>query len=180
MRVNVRMVFLGAVVAVSAACSSHEAAPPKVASLSSPAGASASASPDGRPRYRLDMTEAERTALQAPYLKCMSRHGVPVTRIRGGDAPRPSGDTVDKANRACENLLPLPPWEEDAENPQAADFQLKVVACLRKKGVRYVELSRDTSSGVVGPVLGGQHNDQDSIKKGMALIPECEREVAGH
>src|SRR4051812_1494190 len=176
--VIVRAVLLGAVAAASAACSSSKAAPPKVASLSSPPAASASASWDGRPRLRLDMTDAERTAAQAPYLKCMTQHGVPVLRVRGGEAARPSGDALDRANRACEQLLPLPPWEEDARNPQAADFQLKVVVCLRKKGVKYVSLSKDTSSGIVGPALGGQHNDQDSIRKGMALIPECEREVA--
>ncbi|MDN3357296.1 hypothetical protein [Actinomadura sp. DC4] len=180
MPVPVRLVLLGAVVAVSTACSSHPAAPPKVASLSTPTRASASPSSGDRLRYRLDMTDADRTALQAPYLKCMSQHGVDVMRTRSGDAPRPSGDTMDKANRACESLLPLPPWEEDARNPHAADFQLKVVACLRKKGVKYVGLSKDTSSGVVGPALGGRQSDQDSIRKGMALIPGCEREVARH
>lgn len=178
--VTVRALLIVAVVAMSAACSSRDPAPPKVASLSRPPSAPASAPPDGRPRYRLDMTTAERTAMLVPYEKCMSQHGVPVIRIRQGNAPLPSRDTVDKANRACEHLVPLPPWEEDAKNPHAADFQLKVVACLRKKGVKYVELSKDTSSGMVGPALGGEHNDQESIDKGMALIPKCEREVAGH
>jgi hypothetical protein len=173
-----RTVLLGAVVAVSTACSSHAATPPKVASLSSPTGAPASASPDARLRYRLDMTDAERDALQAPYLKCMSQHGVDVIRTRSGDAPRPSDDTVKKASRACDPLLPLPPWEEDARNPHAADFQLKVVTCLRKKGVKDVELSKDTSSGTVGPAFGGKNNDQESVEKGMALVSECEREVA--
>jgi hypothetical protein len=178
--VTVRTVLLGAVVAVSTACSSHAAAPPKVASVSSPTGAPASASPDGRARYRLDMTDAEREELDAPYLKCMTQHGVDVMKTRRGEVPRPSDDTVTKANRTCENLLPLQPWERDIKNPHAADFQLKVVACLRKRGVKHVELSTDPSSGTVGPAFGGPNNDQESIEKGMALTSECEREVARH
>jgi hypothetical protein len=123
------------------------------------------------------MTDQDRQDMYRPYTKCMSDHGVQVLAQRTGSAPRADQKTQDAAAKACDPLLPLPPWEEDASNPEAMDFAKKVVDCLRAKGVKKVEVS--TNDGIVGPSLGGPGNDQDSIDKGMKLTPQCEREVAG-
>jgi hypothetical protein len=96
-----------------------------------------------------------------------------------GSGPTTNPAKAKNAGKVCEPKLPLPAWEIDANNPDALDFGRKVVQCLKDKGVKYVELSTDTSSGVVGPSLGGKQNDMASITKGMDLMPECQREVAG-
>lgn len=124
------------------------------------------------------MTEDEQKALREPYLKCMSEHGVDVMRTRAGEAPKPDQAKLDAAVQACDPLLPLPPWENDASNPAAFDFNRRVVTCLRAKGVRYVEVSRNTDDGIVGPSFGGEQNDQESITRGLELTPQCQREVA--
>ncbi|MFD1051139.1 hypothetical protein ACFQ1S_39215, partial [Kibdelosporangium lantanae] len=128
-------------------------------------------------RYRLDMTDQERQDLVRPYTKCMSDHGVNVIGQRQGTVPKADRQTSDRASKACDPLLPGPPWEEDASNPQAMDFAKKVVDCLRAKGVKNVEVSSD--SGMVGPSFGGTVNDQESIAKGMELTQVCQKEVAG-
>lgn len=164
---------------------------PEVATLDSPtpvgkadSSQPATADPDaGRPRERIDMTEADRQRLYAPYLQCMKDHGAELDlspKKAGSNQSRVKNpQNADAAGRACQGKLPLPPWEVDANNPDALDFGRKVVQCLKNKGVRYVELSNGTDSGIVGPSFGGPNNDQESIKKGLDLTPACEREVAG-
>jgi hypothetical protein len=166
---------------VATACGSQPTAQPKVATLatpsSTPSSTTASPAPAERARYRLDMTDQERQDLLRPYTRCMQDHGVNVIGQRQGTAPKADQQTADKAAEACDPLLPLPPWEEDATNPEAMDFAKKVVDCLRAKGVRYVEVS--SNSGMVGPSFGGSANDQESITRGMELTPVCAKEVAG-
>ncbi|MFC0623161.1 hypothetical protein [Kribbella deserti] len=138
-----------------------------------------------RPRERIDMTNAERTRMYEPYLNCLNDHGV--TQLRGkqtkpgilGDNPAIDRKKKEAAGKACESKLPLPAWEIDSNNPDALEFARKVVACLKAKGVKYVEVAPDTGSGIVGPSLGGKNNHQPSITKGLDLMPECQREVAG-
>jgi hypothetical protein len=134
------------------------------------------------------MTDADRDRLYQGYLACLKDNGVDVLSERskpkepgvlgsGGRTTDPA--KAKKAGAACANKLPLPAWEIDAKNPDAIDFGRKVVQCLKTKGVKYVELSTGNDSGIVGPSLGGPQNDAESIRKGMDLTPECQREVAG-
>lgn len=136
-----------------------------------------------RPRERLDTTPEEFQALLGPYNRCLEEQGFPNKTGAGGDAPvgRPrvaSPEELEKfeaANRICEpQFYPLPPWEKDPANPEARDFALNVVRCLKDKGVRYVEVSEDG----ISLALGGDQNDPRSISLGLDLAPECERKVA--
>ena len=149
-------------------------------------GDAASTPPGGTaPRERLDMTSAELEALAQPYQDCMNSNGAPSkdekmdadARVRAGVATAPAGD-YDKALAACQQLLPLPPWEEDRSNPDAQAFMQAVVDCLHGKGIKYVEIDGDASSPRISLALGGPNNDSDSITRGMDLIPQCEREVS--
>lgn len=138
----------------------------------------------GRPRERIDMTDADRKRLYAPYMSCLKDNGIDTSKRGQEPGVLGSGPTTDPkkaktAGKVCEPKLPLPAWEIDANNPDALDFGRKVVQCLKDKGVKYVELSTDNSSGIIGPSLGGPQNDMQSITKGMDLMPECQREVAG-
>jgi hypothetical protein len=161
----------------------------KVPSLKTPTPGKASGTraidPDaGRPRERIDMTEADRTRLYQPYLDCLKDNGIDPSKRGQESGVLGSGATTDpakakNAGKVCEPKLPLPAWEIDANNPDALDFGRKVVQCLKDKGVKYVELSTGSDTGVVGPSLGGKNNDPESIRKGMDLTPECQREVAG-
>ncbi|WP_344158877.1 hypothetical protein [Kribbella yunnanensis] len=186
------------VVALAAGCSAskadtqaHTANAPDVATLVTPTPGKSSSTkatpkdPDaGRVRERIDMTDADRRRLLEPYLQCMKDNGIDVMAQRKeagvlGSGPTTNPQKAKTAGKVCEPKLPLPAWEVDANNPDALDFGRKVVQCLKDKGVKYVELSKDTSSGIVGPALGGKNNDMQSITKGMDLMPECQREVAG-
>lgn len=132
----------------------------------------ASATPQAeRPRERLDDTEEDTKARYKPYEKCMLEHGVDVHRERAGTT---KSGKVGEASRACDALMPLPPWELDPANPEAKDFARDVVKCLKEKGVRYVEVGSDGT----GWAFGGKDNDSDSISKGLKYSPACEREVA--
>lgn len=163
----------------TAACSSAPDTPTKnesqVATLQSSAPvATKSAEQEKAPRYRLDDTAADRLAKLEPYDKCMRDHGVDVMRERQGKVARSSDSKIKEAGQACDPLLPLVPWEEDPANPEAKDFARDVVACLKGKGVKEVELNDEGT----GWSYGGTGNDSESIDKGMALAPTCEREVA--
>ncbi|QTE31028.1 hypothetical protein [Pengzhenrongella sicca] len=132
------------------------------------------------------MTSAELEALSLPYQDCMIANGAP---FKGGnaeaDGQQPmtgpataSAGDYDQALAACQQLLPLPPWEEDRSNPDAQAFVQAVVDCLHGKGIKYVEIDGDASSPTFDLSLGGPNNDSDSITRGMDLIPECQREVS--
>jgi hypothetical protein len=162
---------------------------PEIATLTTPTPgrttSKATQDPDaGRPRERIDMTEADRKRLYAPYMACLQDNGIDPSKRGQTSGPLGSGQVTDPkkaktAGKVCEPKLPLPAWEIDANNPDALDFGRKVVQCLKDKGVKYVELSTGKDTGIVGPSLGGPKNDMESITKGMNLMPECQREVAG-
>jgi hypothetical protein len=178
-----RTALVAAVVILGAtACSSSSgdatsaAGKPEVATLrsadpvASPASSSAAAQ---APRERLDDTEADWQALIKPYDDCMKRHGLGAKGARL-DGTMPSKAVTDAANKECQPMYPLPPWELDPANPEAKDFARDVVKCLKAKGVKYVEVNADGP----GWSFGGPQNDAKSISKGMELSPACEREVA--
>ncbi|ONI81338.1 hypothetical protein ALI144C_20920 [Actinosynnema sp. ALI-1.44] len=169
-------VLLGAA-AVGACSAQPEAVPPQVASVrtsdTSPPVSGRQA--QERPRFRIDMTDDEQKALYDPYRKCMSEHGI---AVRDPTVPKPPKDKLDAAAKACDPLLPLPAWENDINNPEAFDFNRRVVSCLRAKGVKFVEVDKNEESGMVGPSFGGPQNDQDSIDKGLKFTSKCEQEVA--
>jgi hypothetical protein len=157
----------------------------EVASLAKPSGAAAgSASAQDRPRLRLDMSPADITIAMEPWTKCLAEHGVPdKKKILDGTAQRPSGEVRNAAEKACVSKEPLPPWELDRANPDAADFAHRVVLCLRGRGVKYVEVkdsdpADDHGVPTYGISLGGPDNDKDSITKGMANMKSCQQEAA--
>ena len=164
-----------------AGCSSQAAPPAQVATLSTsggPSGSATSTSPadpdNGRPRERIDMTNAEANALYEIYGTCMAQNGFDKAKARTYADP---GQAEAKARAACASKNPLPPWELDASNPHAADFVHAVVQCLRAKGVQYVD-EEPPQDGRMLYGFGGPQNDPTSISKGMELAPTCEKDVA--
>jgi hypothetical protein len=162
-----------------AACSSPPAAQPGVASISTPGSSSAtatSAAQEQRPRLRLDMTSEDTDALYAAYDRCLGQFGLDkqsqVAAHKTGALP--PKEELDKALKACESKDPLPPWEKDANNPEAVDFANRVVQCLRGKGVRYVEVYNEPGADQVSFALGGPNNDAASITLGLEHAKECE------
>ncbi|WFE65253.1 hypothetical protein [Micromonospora sp. WMMD714] len=133
--------------------------------------ASATPAEAGRPRERLDDTPEDQKERLKPYVKCMAEHGVDIAKLRSDGT---GSDKTSEASRACDRLMPLPPWEFDPANPEAGDFARDVVKCLKGKGVRYVEVGSDGT----GWAFGGKNNDADSISKGLKYSPACQREVA--
>lgn len=129
-----------------------------------------------RPRERLDTTPDEYEALLVPYHKCLRENGARGKGDgKGRDMTPAEAEKFEAANRICEpQFMPLPPWEKDPANPEARDFAVAVVKCLKQKGVKYVEVSDDG----ISLALGGDQNDPRSISRGMDLAPECERKVA--
>jgi len=162
-----------------AACGSP-AKPPEVASITPPgssAAAPTSAAREQRPRERIDGTPEDYEALLGPYNQCMAGFGLDPKGARaaeGSGRPQPTREEQDKALKACEPKMPLPPWEKDANNPEALDFANRVVQCLRNKGVRYVEVSNEPGGDTVAYAFGGPNNDAASITLGLEHVKECE------
>ncbi|MET0424198.1 MAG: hypothetical protein ABW046_10000 [Actinoplanes sp.] len=149
-----------------------------MATLASPASSpSASAAPQ-RPRQRLDSTDEEIQAMMAPYYRCMTEHGAEIDKRKLGGEGKPvkiDQNKVDAANKICEpQFYPLPAWERDPANPEARDFALGVVKCLKDKGVEYVATGDDG----LGLEFGGDQNDERSITLGLKYAAGCERKVA--
>ncbi|MBM2619019.1 hypothetical protein JIG36_26025 [Actinoplanes sp. LDG1-06] len=162
-----------------------ESSDAKVATLTStaPEKAAPTSKAAQRPRERLDTTPEEFEALLGPYNKCLKDRGYDpddakrkaVSDAGAQAATGPEAEAMDEAFRVCEQqFYPLPPWEKDPANPDARDFAVDVVKCLKGKGVKYVEVSEDG----ISIALGGDQNDSRSISMGMDLIPDCERSVA--
>jgi hypothetical protein len=168
--------------AALAACSTPEQKPPQIASLNTTgagtaATAASTAAPAGeRPRLRLDMTQEDEIALYEVQSRCLAEHGVDKSKFETEGVP--SKQVMDAAQKACESKQPLPPWEKDAKNPEAADFANRVVQCLRGKGVRYVEVVNEPNADEVTYAYGGPNNDQESITKGLEFTKDCEREAS--
>lgn len=187
-----RLSVLAAVTALSASAACGSSQPKaKVATLQTPgaggtmsARASGASHPEARPRERLDMTPEEQDALWATYNRCLDQNGLSKFKPKGGAGSGPKAVRVDpkveaKAEAACKNKEPLPPWQYDTANPESLDFLHKMVRCLREKGVRYVE---ETPAGPGEDrnaiSFGGKNNDRASISKGLNLTPVCEKELS--
>jgi hypothetical protein len=99
----------------------------------------------GRPQFRLDDTDARRTALVNAYSSCLLQHGAPKADngSRAGAAGPGVSDLVQvgdpvppAAASACLHLLPvMPPEEEAATNPDFHAQSLKYVGCMQQKGL---------------------------------------------
>jgi len=165
--------------AAAAACSSPPDKPAQVASLTTPGSVSSSSAAPAdsqRPRLRLDMTPEDKDVLYQVVNRCMVEHGVDKSRFQTEGFP--PDEVVKAASKACESKDPLPPWEMDRTNPEAADFARRVVQCLRDKGVKKAEVANDPNSAVISPALGGPENDSESISKGLEFMGECEKEAS--
>ncbi|MEV6908384.1 hypothetical protein [Amycolatopsis sp. NPDC051071] len=169
-----------------AGCSTAEPPPEKVATLATTGASSAppaasTSSPDlERPRYRLDMTNADMDQLRAPWKQCMAENGSPLPSSTGPGISDPgqSAKPGDPAWAACLPKYPLPPWQYDRNNPESMDFVHKMVQCLRQKGVKQVsEMPPAAGSERNMLALGGESNDAESVAKGMEMIPVCEKEL---
>ncbi|MFE9191931.1 hypothetical protein ACFYL6_20205 [Micromonospora sp. NPDC007208] len=140
----------------------------------------ASAKQAERPRKRLDDTPEDTRARYKPYEDCLLEHGFDITKDRGNrNFPTAKKDAAAKA---CENLIPLEPWELDPANPEVGDFMRDVVKCLKGKGLEHAALGDDGKSwtvndGEVDPNSISK-SDSESVQKVMDLGEACQREVA--
>ncbi len=135
------------------------------------------------PRERLDMTAEEIEALMVPYFTCLKDSGFTdqlqwkkaADRSHSSSGSE-SGSAKQKkeaaAYRACEEqYLPLPPWEKDPANPEAADFAREVTQCMKQKGVKDAgvdadgQVEMDSGRGI-------------SMGEAMEISAQCERETA--
>ena len=157
---------------------------PKIATLETGAPApTASADPlfakYGEPvRERLDMTDEEGEAAWRPRDRCIADHtSAPPSASEDGDgaSSAAAGDAegAAEAEVICSRLSPLPPWELDAQNPDALAFVQRVVDCLREQGVREVEIGEADQFGRISIALGGENNDSSSISLGMQHMDAC-------
>lgn len=176
-----------ALLVVLAGCSTPAEPDDRVATLETtgsapPAVSASSTAPTAsRPRERLDMTNDELTELSETYYRCLADNGYDTTKAKeaADKGLMPDESKSAAAEAACLSKNPLPPWEYDTANPESSDFVHAMVQCLRDKGVRFVEESPlNPGDDRRSIALGGQDNDQDSITKGLDLIPTCEKEEA--
>jgi hypothetical protein len=138
----------------------------QVASLATPEASSEAAKAETqRPRERLDMTAEESEAIRVPFNKCLKKAGFTDQKqwkeasdrnTSGTKATSKKQEHENTGYRACEEkYLPLPAWELDPANPEAADFARLVDKCVKKKGV-----------------------DKLPIEQAMDLYDDCDREAA--
>jgi hypothetical protein len=180
--------LLAAAMGTTTGCGSEpeSTSTPRVATLASAAAPSSAPSPAApkRPRERLDGTSEDWEVMVKPYEDCLVEQGISAKgqplggKSNGGPAIQPGGIDEKKyeaADAVCRpKYYPLPPWEYDPANPEAKDFARDVVACLKRKGVKYVEVNPDGQ----GFAFGGEQNHAPSISRGLEYAPVCEREVA--
>ncbi|PPF64209.1 hypothetical protein C5E11_05845 [Clavibacter michiganensis] len=129
-------------------------------------------------RERLDMTDEEGEAAWRPRDRCVADHtsapqGTSEEGGGGGDSSSSAAAVDAEAEAICSRLAPLPPWELDAQNPDALRFVQRVVDCLREHGVREVEIGEADQFGRIGILLGGESNDSSSISLGMQHTDAC-------
>jgi hypothetical protein len=136
------LLLFGAVAALAACSDKPAASSANVASLdrgSASASAPAADIEAGRPRLRLDATDAENQALYLKYKQCLVDNGatdVDLGTAAGAAAPDGSLTADRAATNACVAKLPLPPAELDpATNPKLATQWNDYVRCERKGGV---------------------------------------------
>lgn len=135
-------------------------------------------------RLRLDMSDEEETAAWQPRERCLAdRSPEPGNPAGGTDGGGSSTSAVAgapasaEAEALCTRLSPLPPWELDAQNPDALAFAQGVVDCLRGHGVTEVEITPADEFGRIAFALGGESNDSASISLGMQFTDSCMAET---
>jgi hypothetical protein len=97
----------------------------------------------GRPRRRIDMTDAEIHALYAPRNRCLKQQQI-------GQKGSGYEARLKAAHEACLRFEPLPPTQLDPENPQARAFIGRVVNCLQAGGIKArAQLTPDAGEWVV-------------------------------
>ncbi len=167
----------GASLPTSSAAGGSSAAPGS-GSPSAPASSRSTDGGAGHPQYRLDDSDARRTALINAWSQCLLHHGAKRGgRDRGPGAAGPGttalivvADPVPPAaSAACQDLLPeMPPETEASTNPDFHEQSLDYVACMKKKGL-WVELLNDHDLDWTyadgHPVPG----DSDQIEHGCLL-----------
>ena len=153
---------------LSAGCSSGSDAPsgpapaPSVASVQKtpPGDAEPSKAPvdpaDDPRRLRFDAAEGEIQAILNAWYDCMSDHGVkPPADLSGPTGMwhpsfNSSAEDFPKADAACQDLKPLPDWNEDARNPEAMAYMEAVADCMREHGGKGVSIMADKPVGQLG------------------------------
>ncbi|MBF4563990.1 hypothetical protein ITJ62_02840 [Plantibacter sp. VKM Ac-2876] len=131
-------------------------------------------------RLRLDMSDEEEADAWKPRDRCLADHtsaeqGTP-GNDGGDDVSASSGGDPAKSAEAealCQRVAPLPPWELDAQNPDALQFAQRVVDCLHERGVREVEITEPDAFGQINLAFGGDANDAASISLGMQYVDAC-------
>jgi len=131
-------------------------------------------------RLRLDMSDEEEADAWKPRDRCLADHS-PATpdAPTGGDGDAVSGGVAEdlagfaEAEALCQRVAPLPPWELDAQNPDALRFAQRVVDCLHERGVREVEITEPDAFGRINLAFGGEANDTTSISLGMQYVDAC-------
>ncbi|MCD4536520.1 hypothetical protein LRP67_20710 [Nocardioides sp. cx-169] len=143
-----------------------------------PSGETDTTDVTGRPVFRLDDTDARRTALINAWSQCLIDHGA--TQGTGRSVPGPTGTVTSdlivvadpvpaKAKAACASKLPqLPPETEAETNPDFHAESLAYVGCMKAKGL-WVQLlnshNLDWTYAAGHPVP----DDEDKIEHGCLL-----------
>ena len=131
-------------------------------------------------RLRLDMSDEEGVDAWKPRDRCLADHspalqGAPEGEGGDGASAGVGGDPAKaaEAESLCLRVAPLPPWEFDAQNPDALRFAQHVVDCLHDRGVREVEITEADEFGRINIAFGGETNDATSISLGMQYVDAC-------
>ena len=130
-------------------------------------------------RLRLDMSDEEGVDAWKPRDRCLADHSPALHGAPGGEggdgASASVGDPAKaaEAEALCLRVAPLPPWEFDAQNPDALRFAQGVVDCLHDRGVREVEITEADEFGRINIAFGGETNDATSISLGMQYVDSC-------
>ncbi|MFF3248699.1 hypothetical protein ACFYWY_34325 [Streptomyces sp. NPDC002870] len=133
---------------------------------------------EGRPRLRLDSTEAEWTQLYNAYYSCLKTNGGKVEEVTG---PKSGGTfTLDAdlekqpptALKACEKKEPVTPPERDPnKNPDYADVELAWVKCINDRGLKV----NATSDGWTYDRSVSE--DEKSSPQNEKIVRDCEIEA---
>ena len=175
-----------ALMGILTACSADQGSGPGIATLETAAPAPTEAADSliekyGEPvRLRLDMTDEEEAAAWGPRDRCLvdntpAQQDAPVGGDEGSVSGSVGGDPAKaaEAEALCLRVAPLPPWELDAQNPDALRFAQRVVDCLHDRGVREVEIAEADQFGRINIAFGGETNDSSSISLGMEHVESC-------
>jgi hypothetical protein len=128
--------------------------------------------------FRLDDTDARRTALINAWSQCLIDHGATrgTSRNEPGEVGPGTSDLIQVADpvpagasAACTNLLPeLPPETEAETNPDFHAQSLAYVACMKNKGL-WVQLLNNHDLDWTFTAGHPVPDNQDDIEHGCLL-----------